>query len=193
MGLFSGITYWVGQRNLWKGRADSAWGASRVWNSGASWETNYNAEVTLYNNEVALYNSVLPPAAADQIIGTTINTGLNGGGSGMTNADELVRITIDRTGYWAFAGYAQCGASGDGDTVWLTIYSGGTTLGSTTFGFTPNHGVNSAGSGVFASPALLSAGAVVSLYGVKNGAQQVPTLTQQGLRGWFMPTQANAH
>lgn len=44
---------WRVDRDLWKGRADSAWGASRVWNTGASWETNYNAEVALYNDMVA--------------------------------------------------------------------------------------------------------------------------------------------
>lgn len=42
----------VTDRNLWTTRANNAWGSSRVWNSGASWETNYGAEVTLYNNMV---------------------------------------------------------------------------------------------------------------------------------------------
>ena len=54
-------------RNLWKGRADSSWGATRVWNSGASWEANYNTSqaalasmtaerdswYTNYNNAIA--------------------------------------------------------------------------------------------------------------------------------------------
>lgn len=42
---------------LWVGRANNAWGASRQWNVGTSWEDAYNTEVGLYNATVAL----LPP------------------------------------------------------------------------------------------------------------------------------------
>jgi hypothetical protein len=43
---------------LWTGRANNAWGASRVWNSGTSFESAYTTEVGLYNASQASLASV---------------------------------------------------------------------------------------------------------------------------------------
>jgi hypothetical protein len=55
--LSSSLAAIVLDRNTWHLRADQAWGSTRAWNSGTSFESAYNAEVTLYNNEVAAYNT----------------------------------------------------------------------------------------------------------------------------------------
>ena len=77
-----------GDATLWHGRADQAWGASRVWSSGESWE--------------AAYTRVLPPAGPVTV--TTSGSGGNG---------TIMSATTDRAGYWsgAFHGNLAAGAS----------------------------------------------------------------------------------
>jgi hypothetical protein len=49
----------VTDRNTWQTRANSAWGASGVWNSGTSWQSAYGTTLNLYNSEVAAYNDMV--------------------------------------------------------------------------------------------------------------------------------------
>src|SRR5438132_5426831 len=57
--LGSSLAAIVTDRNTWQTRANNAWGSTRVWNSGTSFESAYNSEVTLYNNEVTSYNNMV--------------------------------------------------------------------------------------------------------------------------------------
>jgi len=70
---------WQSSSNTWQSRANTAWGASRVWNSGESWE--------------AAYNRVLPPASP-AILSTAFS------GSTPTSMQDVAVLTVNRTGYW---------------------------------------------------------------------------------------------
>lgn len=52
---------------LWQGRANSAWGASRLWSNGTSFETALATEVALYNAQVALVATRDATIAADAV------------------------------------------------------------------------------------------------------------------------------
>jgi hypothetical protein len=51
--LGGSVAYLWGQVTLWSGRADNAWGSTRQYNKGPSFETNYTQQVVAYNDMVA--------------------------------------------------------------------------------------------------------------------------------------------
>lgn len=57
--LGGSVAYLWSQVNLWQGRANQAWGTSRNWSSGASWEQNYLDEVAAYNSLLGSYNALV--------------------------------------------------------------------------------------------------------------------------------------
>ena len=100
-------------RNTWHARADQAWGTSRVWNSGSSFETdlaNMTTDRDTWHSRAdqawgasrvwnsgesweAAYNRVLPPAST-VILSTPF------AGSTSTSMQDVAVLTVNRTGYW---------------------------------------------------------------------------------------------
>ena len=126
---------WQNSSNTWQSRANQAWGSSRVWSSGNSFETDLanmtndrntwqaNANnvygpsrvygsgssfETLYNNEVSAYNALvngLNNPEGLQSQGFPFNHG--GGGS-----DAFIgNFTVGRTGHFLFAVVADFSGS----------------------------------------------------------------------------------
>jgi hypothetical protein len=52
-GQAANAVFWSQSAQYWRGQADYYWGPSRVWNSGATWEQNYNLYVGYYNDMVS--------------------------------------------------------------------------------------------------------------------------------------------
>lgn len=142
----------VVDRDLWHGRADNAWGASRVWNSGESWE--------------AAYNRVLPPATGESFVGNASCSLGSAGGSATatytTSSNDLSAtnnsssVTVPKTGIYevfiALTGANNTGNSGDTCTVTLsgnvhgTLDSRGFAIGTQkSFGWTRYRGTLNAG------------------------------------------------
>jgi hypothetical protein len=185
MGLWSSLANMVQQRNLWKGRADSAWGASRVWNSGASWEANYNSEVALYNNEVAAYNAGIPPAGTVTIAGAVISTTF-----GPNTETVMMRCTADRSGNWFVAYWGHANGSDASNHADCNLYANGVLQGgrSTNWPVTISERVVAA----FAGPFFLSAGQLAEARLIKTGPASL-TVDVQAMSMVFVPTQANPH
>lgn len=55
-GSLAGMT---ADRNLWKSRADQAWGRNRIWNNGPSWESEFNTSQTNLTNMTNAYNAMV--------------------------------------------------------------------------------------------------------------------------------------
>jgi hypothetical protein len=134
--LLSSAGALITDRNTWHTRSDQAWGSSRVWNSGSSFETdsaNNAASSTTWQGRAnnawgtsrvwnsgesweQAYTRVLPPAVA--VVRTNTNAGVSGSTSG-----TLCSLTTDRAGYWmcSFKG-AWSGNASDGPvTTTLTL------------------------------------------------------------------------
>ncbi len=115
----------VVDRNTWHTRADTAYGVSRVWSSGSSFETdlgtmtsdrNYwkttvahddpDVWTNRYNAGVSAANAALPAAYQ---LAAAVNS------NSYTTAETTLRtITVNRTGYW----WAACSViNADGGTV----------------------------------------------------------------------------
>jgi hypothetical protein len=130
MALFGSLAYFIAQRTLWLGRANSAWGPSRVWSSGASWETDANnawGASRVYGSGLS-FEQRLPPASIDHLAA-----------SGTANSDGVLHnpvasLSLDRGGNWliVFAGDNQPG----GGSVNVTGFVGGVQVATT--GGTPN-------------------------------------------------------
>jgi hypothetical protein len=95
MALFGSLAYFIAQRTLWIGRANNAWGPSRAWNSGVSWETNANnawGASRVYGSGLS-FEQRLPPASVDHVAA-----------SGAVAADgaqhQTGSVTLDRGGNW---------------------------------------------------------------------------------------------
>lgn len=111
MGLFSSLGWALAQRALWTSRANNAWGSSRVWNSGSSFETDaannlaqYNSEVTAFNN---LQNGLNNPEGL-----TTASMSwpdLSGHGSSSDFNFGTFTLTLPRSGHFLI-GYAASGS-----------------------------------------------------------------------------------
>lgn len=183
----------ITDRNTWHSRADQAWGSSRVWNTGSSFETDLAAMTTDRNtwhtradqawgasrvwnsgeSWEAAYNRVLPPAAP--VTRTTSGSGGNG---------TIMSTTTDRAGYWVamFNGSVAAGASAN-----PVVYAMTGAL--TDSGQMDASGTATLGGdiGLTAGPTFCAAGAAVSI-----------TCNDQGnisgaLTLVFIPTQAYPH
>lgn len=189
--LESDVTYMGGSvallatdRNAWHARADSAWGSSRVWNSGSSFETDsatwhgradqaWGSSRAWSSGESweAAYTRVLPPASA-------IHLAANGN----CNADgvyhnPVATLTLDRTGYWTLVWRAGQGATGMDGYVGgaLTVQSSGT----------PTAGTLGAVDG----PTLRNVGTQVTIAINASGGG----FRTGYIDAYFQPTQANPH
>lgn len=108
MGLFGSLSWALAQRALWISRANNAWGSSRVWNSGSSFETDaannlaqYNSEVTAFNN---LQNGLNNP---DGLSSAAISTDFTGGTGGGADHDfATFTLTLPRSGHYVLGFYA---------------------------------------------------------------------------------------
>lgn len=183
-------------RNTWQSRANQAWGASRVWNSGTSWESqaaaNDAARATWQGRAdqawgasrvwssgeswEQAYNRVLPPAAP---ITLSAAGGPNTGASG-----TMCSITVNRAGYWyfSFAG-SWTGNSSDGPNSVTIVGHGGSGTANGDAAGSGNAGWNLGCCDTV--PRLLSNGAVVSVNWTLGGGQIAGTLYAM-----FVPTQA---
>lgn len=132
-------------RNLWRGRANNAWGASRVWGSGSSFETDLAAMTADRDNWMnssntwqgrannawgpsrtwnsgesweAAYNRVLPPASPVQITATQTRTNPNGHG-------DMCSLTTTLTGYWRLSWTATGNLDANASRATYRLYAGG--------------------------------------------------------------------
>jgi hypothetical protein len=154
--LASSAAALVGQANTWQSRANQAWGSSRVWNSGSSFETDLSSMTsdrntwqsrannawgpsrvwnsgssfeTLYNSAGAAPRS-LSYGTATGLAGSTLS-GLTSNG-GLTFFDGSGRVSIPKTGYYQISAYGRWSAQNAGQSVSLTmshLNSGGTDIG----------------------------------------------------------------
>ena len=218
--LGGSVAFLWGLVNTWTGRANNAWGSSRVWNSGASWESAYNSEVTAYNGMVAdrntwqanangawgasgvygsgeswqaAYNRVLPPAG---VVHLSASSPVSGGSDGWTG--NLVDIATDRDGQWLVIAHALAGGVAAG----ARIANGSGTIISGTGADPFQDGTNGYFWHLDTSGAVNSNPAAVGLWrGFASAGThfyaQAATSTPGGGTLWldlyFIPTQANPH
>jgi hypothetical protein len=199
MGLFGSLSWALAQRILWLGRANNAWGSSRVWNAGSSFETDsatwQGRANTAYDSGVwgsgntwqADYNAVLPPAApGDTIVGTASSTVVSG-----TLLNTQYIVTVDRTGYWyASAFVSATGANSGGDHMDVNIFYNGVSQIGKTFDYT---GTRANGGVHMLQPVLISAGQQITLRCQKTSADYTVDATLSELRATFVSTQSNPH
>jgi hypothetical protein len=187
----------ITDRNTWHTRADTAYGASRVWSSGSSFETdltnmtndrNYwkttvahddpNVWTNRYNAGVSAANAALP--AAYQL------TAVVNSNSYTTTETTLRTITVNRTGYW----WAACSLiNADGGTVancTARLRMAGTQIAVVTFFNFVNGG---AGSGLVSTstPVLVSNGQTIILT-AQQSSGSVPSVSSALLVAGFVPT-----
>jgi len=131
-------------RNTWQGRANNAWGTSRVWNSGSSFETdlatmttdrnNWQASSTTWQGRAnnawgasrvwnsgesweAAYTRVLPPSAP-----VVLHVSFSGA---LPGDREQAALQVNRTGYWAtFANINFSAPPGQIDVQLKMTYNG---------------------------------------------------------------------
>jgi len=154
--LASSAAALVSQINTWQSRANNAWGSSRVWNSGSSFETDLGTMTTdrdtwhsradqawgpsrVWNSGSSfetLYNSATPGprslsyATCTGLAGTTLSGLTDTGGLGFSLSSG--RLVIPKTGYYMIAAYGRWAAQNAGQTVGLTLShlnSGGSDIG----------------------------------------------------------------
>ncbi len=131
--------------------------------------------------------SKFPPASTDTITGSVIASSVG------STATELLRVTVDRTGYWGAGGYIHVGSGtpeGSGITLTLELRYNGTQRASAAF--SAASGCVSYGGGVLCAPVLISSGQTISLYATKT-YNNVHTIDAQSLRAFFQPTIDYAH
>ncbi len=186
----------VVDRNTWHTRADTAYGVSRVWSSGSSFETdlgtmtsdrNYwkttvahddpDVWTNRYNAGVSAANAALPAAYQ---LAAAVNS------NSYTTAETTLRtITVNRTGYW-WAACSVINADG-GTTANCTArlrMAGGQVAAVTWFNFV-NGG---AGSGLVATstPVLISSGQTITLT-AQQASGSVPSVSSALLVAGFVP------
>jgi hypothetical protein len=109
----------VVDRNLWKARADQAWGASDVWNSGTSWESAYAT------SQAALAAMTTDRNTWQANAGQAYSNGVWGSGS-----------------LWsALAGQAYTGGVWGSGSLWSAVATGKTTSTVSTTSFTSRTGM----------------------------------------------------
>jgi hypothetical protein len=128
-------------RNTWHGHADQAWGTSRVWNSGSSFETdlaNMTTDRNTWHSRAdsawgssrvwssgesweAAYNRVLPPASQVLLAGGPWGNSTDTGVGYIT----LGSLSLDRSGYWTVWFDANANTfAGNARNYWR-VYVGG--------------------------------------------------------------------
>lgn len=167
--------YNTSQANLatWTSNANNAWGPSRVYASGSSWESMYNSEVTLYNNEVALYNANIP-AALDHLA-----TSGSAAGDNVTHAG-IASLTTNRAGQWVVV-WGATNSNTATQTYHVDGYVGG--------GFVGQSEAAATGPGRigFVWQGNLGSGVVLRGDGLAVGNGTVTVF----IDAWFIPTPAN--
>jgi hypothetical protein len=159
-------------RNTWKSRADQAWGASRVWNNGESWE--------------AAYTRVLPAGSG----GTPVISDVTGAftqNNANTSYQNFFTWTIPTTGYWVIhLQYSYDNGAGQADLYTRWQSPDGTLTGEAPYIWTSRTGVLQA-----YYTLLWGAGGIVRYQARStNGG---PYLARHGCTATFVPTQAYPH
>lgn len=83
--LQAALTAMTADRDLWQSRANQAWGPSRVWNNGESWE--------------AAYSRVLPAGSGANPVVVDVTAGFTQSNAN-TSFQNFFQWTIPTTGYW---------------------------------------------------------------------------------------------
>jgi len=154
----------VSDRDTWHSRADQAWGPSRIWSSGASWESAYPPSLTVYSAGV--------PA-----------TDCSGGDH------QIAAVTVGKSGQYHVAFWVALNpASPSGaNNQWcnLKVNVGG--VGQVIFISTALSGVSLISRGGAYWTGFISAGQTVQLTAGNNGV----STGEGGLSVAFIPTPAN--
>lgn len=108
-----------------------------------------------------------------------------------STAVEVMRITVNRSGYWAAGGAVHVGGGtpeGGGFNMVLDLRYNGVSQGTRSFGANANS--NNYGGGIcIGTPPFLTSGQTISIWASK-GFSNVHTIDQQFMQAWFCPTQA---
>lgn len=211
------------QITLWTGRANNAWGASRVWSSGSSfetdlanmttdrnnWQTNANnawGASRVYNSGEsweAAYNRVLPPSAVQEFQAPLTGSYSGGGARQISFAAASVNslgathggnyIALPKAGYYVITVYLT-GDNTSGNTSDHTT----TTLSHSVQGqlntITAPLGRDAGGvSGGAHFTGLLSAGNVTLAVGTSFDNFNFSTNPAGQITIVFVPTQSNPH
>ena len=168
-------------RNTWQGRANNAWGTSRSWSVGESWE--------------AAYNRVLPPSS---IQGTDTSMGNVGPISRGTWTRASGGYTCPITGNWSLLaearGSAWTNSEACGGQVRI-VWPGGTITGTMTH-FRPEPYFSISGTMHTAyGTGFVNAGQTINIEILVNADTSGNQLTFNNivLRPRFIPVQANPH
>lgn len=141
MGLFGSLSWALSQRALWLGRANNAWGISRAWNSGTSFETDsatwQGRANTAYDSGVwgsgntwqADYTATVPAGSGATPEETTLSLAAGGpsGGAVWTGSSWSVTRTGHYVATWSFSPNSTNSPSGQ---VVLLIRKAGVQQGS---------------------------------------------------------------
>jgi hypothetical protein len=202
--LFSGAAFLWTQVSLWAGRANSAWGGSRVWGSGSSFETdstnNFNSYQTwlaaahsdlgVYTNR---YNAGYGQGQADQRnalpaayqLTPTINAT-----SWATSETTLMTITVNRSGYWWAACTMGIFAGGGGSQVTTRLRMSGTQVASVTVGNPPGQ-YQSSGLLAPSAPVFMTSGQTIIMTAQNDAGTQNSEGFRTNLLAGFVPTPGN--
>jgi len=161
---------WQTSSTTWQGRANNAWGSSRVWNSGESWE--------------AAYNRVLPAPLTRLTVGLG-NVALTG------TFQQVGTVTLTRTGNWHISWVNSLGDGGD-ISHWayceLQNFSAGGTVLSAAMGRMRYAGVNVTIGGQ--ATGVFNSGTIIRLYARISGSGNWSIDGNGQLIASFSPTQA---
>jgi len=143
-------------RDTWANRANQAWGPTRQWNNGVSFETQVGRDITY---EYGHWNPLTGTGPTGNPLPLTRD-----GNNGLTNAGVLSyasnQFTVARPGYYfAYARVDRQDAWGGGD---ISVWFGGSQIKST-FGGADTYGQAARG------PELLGAGTVIKFSGQVYG------------------------
>src|SRR5437879_3764324 len=119
--LGSSLAAIVTDRNTWQTRANNAWGSTRVWNSGTSFESAYNSE---YANARDTSTSTHPPGwANNQLWSTTASqwqtqdtTDLTNYNNEVTAYNNLLNGLTDTLTTVSLVGLSWNGSGGSGSS-----------------------------------------------------------------------------
>jgi len=102
--LAGSVASLVTDRNTWHSRSDQAWGSSRVWNSGSSFETDLSNMTTDRNTWQSRANQAWGPSRTWNS-GNSFETNYNNLLNGLNNPDGLTTTAMS----WTISGHASAG------------------------------------------------------------------------------------
>lgn len=196
------LTTMTTDRNTWQGRANTAWGASRSWSSGTSFEAQAWTGGALNSGELwsTAYARVLPAELTNQVVsgGTATLSGSQGWrGAGIDLAPWIGLLSVPYAGNYCVSASVHCiygshNDDGDWASIRVTNTGGGILLsGPGTKRDGRSNGTWHATDGML----VLAAGAGLKLNLVHDSPNAGPSTNWDNIqvRARFMPTPANAH